>query len=86
MGNLGESLDKKRAELGLDRFDDLKLVQAVLENWYMGLAKAKSLNNNVLHITTSSSSVASELRMRQTDLIAHLPKSIKTIRIKITIN
>ena len=59
---------KKRRELGMDRADELARVQAALDGWYPGLARAKQLHNGVLRLITPSASVASELRMRQLEL------------------
>lgn len=57
-------LKKKAAQLGLDRADRLAEIQAYLDNAYPGKCRAVSLNDGVLKISTSSSSVASELRYR----------------------
>lgn len=59
---------RKRQELGLDRADDLARVQRALDAWYPGLARARQLHRGTLRVVTSSSSVASELRMRQVEL------------------
>ena len=60
---------KKRAQLGLDREDDLERVQKLLDEWYPSQAKAKRWHQGVLRVVTPSSSVASELRMRQIELM-----------------
>jgi hypothetical protein len=64
-----EYFAKKRQELGLGRKDILEAVQSVLDGWYPGLARARQLHQGVLRITTASSSVASDLRMRQVELV-----------------
>lgn len=61
---------KKRAQLGMDRMDTLGLVQAVLEKWYPGQARARQWHLGVLRVVTPSASVATELRMRQMELLA----------------
>jgi hypothetical protein len=60
---------KKRVELGMDRQDTLAEVQAKLEEWYPGQARARKLHQGVLRLETASASVASELRMRQLELL-----------------
>jgi hypothetical protein len=60
---------RKREELGLDRADTLARVQKVLDERYGGRARARQLHQGVLRIVTPSASVASELRMRQTELL-----------------
>jgi hypothetical protein len=61
---------KKRRELGMDRADDLERVQKLLDAWYPGQARAKQWHRGVLRVVTPSASVASELRMRQVELLA----------------
>lgn len=63
---------KKRAQLGMDRADNLAQTQALLDAWYPGQARAKLLHQGVLRIVTPNASVASELRMRQLELLAAL--------------
>jgi hypothetical protein len=60
---------QKRADLGLDRGDKLVEIQATLDMWYPGQARAKMLHQGVLRIWTKSASVASELRMKQVELL-----------------
>jgi len=62
---------KKREELGLDRADKLREIQTTLDAWYPGQARAKQLHQGVLRIITPSSTVASEIRLRQVELISH---------------
>ena len=77
-------LQKRRQELGLERYDVLQKVQQWLEIAYPEQARALSLNNGVLKLVTANASVASELRMRQTELAAHLPdEELKRIQIVI---
>jgi hypothetical protein len=59
----------KRVQLGMDRADDLERAQQLLDSWYPGQAKAKRWHRGVLRVVTPSSSVASELRMRQIELM-----------------
>jgi hypothetical protein len=65
-----EYFAKKREQLGLDRGDVLQVVQDWLETQYPGQVRAKSLHRGTLRIVTVSSAVASELRMRQMELLA----------------
>ena len=62
-------IEQKRQELGMAREDDLARVQAVLERWYPGQARAKRLHLGVLRVMTPSASVAAALRMRQLELV-----------------
>ena len=61
--------EQKRADLGMDRGAKLTEVQATLDKWYPGQARAKMLHQGVLRIWTKSASVASELRMKQVELL-----------------
>ncbi|HEY2004284.1 MAG TPA: hypothetical protein VGH44_04180 [Candidatus Saccharimonadia bacterium] len=74
---------RKRAELGLDRVDDLARVQAALDAWYPGLARARQLHRGTLRVVTPSSSVASELRMRQLELAQIV--GLEDVRIAVSI-
>jgi hypothetical protein len=74
---------KKRLELGLDRADDLGRVQSILDAWYPGKAKAKRWHQGVLRVVTPSSAVASELRMRQLELLEQ--SQLPDARLAITI-
>ncbi len=72
MEGLGDYLQKKARQLGLERGDQLKAIQAYLDKKYPGLCRAASLNEGVLKITTPSASVASELRLSQEEIKAHI--------------
>lgn len=65
-------LQRRRQELGLERYDLLQKVQKWLDEAYNNQARALSLNNGVLKVMTANASVASELRMRQTELTSVL--------------
>jgi hypothetical protein len=82
MRDMDDYLARKRSELGLDRADQLSEIQALIETWYPGQIRAKSLNNGLLQLVTPSSVVASELRLRQVDLM-HRLKDVNRIRITI---
>lgn len=75
---------KKRVELGMERQDVLADVQAKLEEWYPGLAKARKLHQGVLRLETASASVASELRMRQLELFEAVKLPDTRLAISIT--
>ena len=62
-------LQKKAIQLGLDRADQLSFIQKHLNAKYPNTTRAISLNNGVLKIITTSSSVASDLRLRQVELL-----------------
>lgn len=61
---------RKRAELGLDREDQLGVIQKTLDAWYPQMVRVKQLHQGVLRLVTPNSSVASELRLRQIELLA----------------
>jgi hypothetical protein len=61
--------ERKRKELGLDRADQLADVQHTLDEWYPGQARARQLHQGVLRVVTPNAAVASELRLRQTELL-----------------
>jgi predicted nucleic acid-binding Zn ribbon protein len=79
MNNLGDYLGKKGKSLQLDRANDLQKIQTLLDKWYPGKARAISLNNGVLRISTQSSSVANELRFKKQEIQTIVPAVTKTI-------
>lgn len=79
MSDIGDYLQKRAAELGLDRADQLAEIQAYLDRLYPGQCRAVSLNEGVLKITTPSASMASELRMRQTEIVGSQPHMTRLI-------
>lgn len=77
---------KRRAdELGLDRGDILEQIQAVVDGWYPGQVRALSLNGGILRLITPNASVASDLRLRQVELLAKLGLSGKISRLQVMI-
>lgn len=76
---------RKRQELGLDRADSLASIQATLDALYPSLTRAISLNGGVLRITTPNASVASDLRLRQIELLEKFGQPEIT-RIQVTIS
>lgn len=60
---------QKRQQLGMDRADALGAIQATLDAWYPGQVRAKQLHRGVLRLMTPNSSVASDLRLRQIELL-----------------
>lgn len=79
MNNLGDYLDKKAQRLDLGRGDELARIQELLDNWYPGKCRAQKLNDGKLTITTTSSSVANELRFKTKDILAHNSDITKVI-------
>ncbi len=61
---------RRRQELGFERMDTLTMVQRWLDEHYAAQARAKSFNNNVLRLATANASVASDLRLRQMEILA----------------
>lgn len=75
MSNFDDYLEQKASELGLERGEQLQQIQAYLDSLYPGQCRAISLNDGVLKIGVSSASLASELRMQQVSLRAHLTEA-----------
>jgi hypothetical protein len=67
-----EYFARKRVELGLGRGDLLTQIQIYLDTLYPAQVRAKQLHRGVLRLVTPSASVASELRFRQIEILAHL--------------
>jgi len=79
MNNLGDYLDKRMQQLDLDRAGDLAVIQKQLDAWYPGKVRAQKLYEGKLTISTTSSSVASELRFKQEQIKALNPEIQKVV-------
>lgn len=79
MNNLGDYLEKRVQQLDLGRADDLVAIQKQLDSWYPGKARAQKLHEGKLTISTTSSSVASELRFKQEQIKALNTDIVKVI-------
>jgi len=81
-------LKRKAENLDLDRGAALHKIQQILDRQFPGKTKAKSLNDNVLKVITPSAAVASEIRLRQQDLISQFTqattRTINRLHIQIT--
>jgi hypothetical protein len=81
-------LAKRARQLNLGREDELRRIQALLEALWPAQTRAVSLNAGVLKVLTPNASVASELRLRQVEILpklraaAHSP--IERLRIQIS--
>ena len=67
-----EYFKQKRVELGMDRGDILSEIQAYLDSLYPTQIRAKQLHRGILRLVTPNASVASNLRMRQIELLDHI--------------
>ena len=67
MNDMRDYLKKRAGELGLERGGQLAKIQEYLDELYPGMCRAVSLNDGVLKIAVTNSSVASELRHRTFD-------------------
>jgi hypothetical protein len=73
MNDMHDYLQKRATELDLGRGAQLAAIQAYLDELYPGHCRAVSLNDGVLKLTTPNASVASELRLRQVEIMAAAP-------------
>ena len=64
-----EYFKNKRVALGLDRAEILVQIQVTLDAWYPHQTRVQRLHRGVLRIVTPSAPVASDLRLRQLELI-----------------
>lgn len=79
MNNLADYLGKKADSLDLSRGDDLIKVQKLLDSWYPGKCRAQKIHNSKLTITTTSSSVANDLRFKTHQLLEVATDATKVI-------
>lgn len=79
----GDYFAQKRAELGMERGDELVRIQKILDKWYPGMLRAKKLHQGVLTLVAFNAPVASEIRMRQVELLELIKLEIKRLQISI---
>jgi len=72
MDDMQNYLAKKAAELNLERGDQLAEIQTYLDSLYPGQCRAASLQDGVLRVTTPNASVATEVRMRQREILGRI--------------
>jgi len=76
--SLKDLLFKKADEMDVSAVrDDMSLIQAELDRLYPKAMSILSFNDGKLHVTTRSSSVASDLRLQRQALTQNLNKSLK---------
>ncbi len=87
MDGINDYLQKRAGELGLERGDQLTEIQAELDKLYPGQCRAVSIDDGVLRVVTSNSSLASEIRFRNTEITRlfsnkdiHIQKIMVSIR------
>jgi len=79
VSDIGDHLKRRAAEMGLDRADQLAEIQTYLDGLYPGQCRAASLQDGVLKITTPNASLASELRMRQREILQEFRSRVKDV-------
>jgi hypothetical protein len=71
-------LTQRALELGLDRADILTAAQKFFDQAFPRQVRARSYLAGVMRVTTQDASVASELRLRQIELMRQLNLNIDT--------
>ncbi len=79
----GDYFAQKRAELGMDRGEELVRIQAILDEWYPQMLRAKKLHQGVLSLVAFNAPVASEIRMRQVEFLEMVGLEITRLQISI---
>lgn len=73
MDSIKDLLRKKADDIDLEtKKSNLNLIQEVLDRHFKGYARAQKLQEGRLHIKVGSSSMASEVRMQQTLVLAEI--------------
>lgn len=77
MDSLKDLLKKKADKLDIDgKLSELQLAQAVLDRHFQRHASAQRLDGDKLFINVTSSSAASEVRLRQVVVLEELGRSL----------
>lgn len=78
-------LKRKAQQLNLGRAEALDAATEMLNGLYPGQIRVMSLNDGVLKIMTPSAAVASEIRLRQVELIGKLQTYAEVTKLQIQI-
>lgn len=76
----GDYLARRAQQLDLGREDVLQSAQKLLDELYPGQAKALSYNQETLKVVTVSAPVASELRLRQVQIIKRVSTAERPVK------
>ena len=74
---------QRRAELGMDRGEELVRIQKILDDWYPGMLRAKKYHQGVLSVVAFNAPVASEIRMRQVEFLGLVGLEVRRLQISI---
>jgi hypothetical protein len=78
MNSLKDLLFKKAAQIDESGIKtDIQLVQTELDRYFNGELQLQKITKGVATVTTSNSSIASEMRMQQQQLIEDLASSLQ---------
>jgi hypothetical protein len=83
---INDYLKKRATQLGLERGDQLQLIQRELDRLALGPCRAVSLNDGTLKVVTTTASAASELRYNLPKILTTLSRivpEVKRIRLQI---
>lgn len=86
MDRAADYLAHRAHQLGLGRAQDIKAAQDLLDRLFPAQTRVESFNGGVLKILTPNASVASELRLRQIQIVDRLntkERQIKKLQIQI---
>lgn len=78
MKSLKDLLQKKADDIEVSGIKtDLHVVQAELDRYFSGDIKVTKIKNKIATVETSNASLASNMRMQQTQLVEDLNSSLK---------
>ena len=79
MDSLKDMLQRKADEIDASGIrDDVQLIQHEIDRYHPQLATVAKIQDGVAHITTRSSSVASDLRLQQHQILQNINKNLKS--------
>ncbi len=79
MNSLKDLLQRKANEIDKSGVKtDLTLIQAELDRYYKGAIEVLKIKNGIATVQTGNASLASNMRMQQTQLVDDLNSTLKT--------
>jgi hypothetical protein len=77
--DIGDYLARRSVELGLGRGDTISSIQALLDESYPALTRVLSVQDGLVRVVTPNASLASDLRLKQLQILPQLQSFDATI-------
>jgi hypothetical protein len=79
MNDIGDYLARRSVDLGLDRGNTIAAIQVLLDESYPTLTRVLSVQDGLVRVVTPNASLASDLRLKQLQILPQLQTIDATI-------